>query len=113
MKRPGFTLLEAMVAMVILALTVVTALGLLADTTRFSARADAWGRAVAIAEDGVDMTLAGTVPRLAVWADTLDGTFVRRIERTAGDRPGLVRIDVTVTWPGNGRFVLSRLVREP
>lgn len=113
MKRPGFTLLEAMVAMVILALTVTTALALLADTARFTARTEEWGRAVTLAEDGMDMALADAVPRLGARTDSAGQGFVRRIERTAADRPGLVRVDVTVTWPGDGRFVLSRLVRAP
>ncbi|MEJ2184669.1 MAG: prepilin-type N-terminal cleavage/methylation domain-containing protein [Gemmatimonadota bacterium] len=113
MKRPGFTLLEAMVAMVILSLTVVTALGFLADTVRSSARADEWARAVTLAEDGMDRALAGTIPRAAVWTDTADQGFLRRIQWTSGNRPGLTRIDVIITWPGNGRFVLSRLARTP
>lgn len=113
MKRPGFTLLEAMVAMVILALTVVTALGLLADTSRFSARTEEWQHAVTLAEDAMDMALAGAVPPVRAWTDSVAGGFTRRVEHTVADRPGLSRIDVTVTWPGNGRFTLSRLVREP
>lgn len=113
MKRPGFTLLEAMVAMVILSLTVVTALGFLADTAHSAARADEWARAVTLAEDGMDRALAGTIPRTALWTDTADQGFVRQIQRTDANRPGLTRVDVTVTWPGKGRFVLSRLVRTP
>jgi prepilin-type N-terminal cleavage/methylation domain-containing protein len=108
-NRPGLTLLETLIALVILGLVVVSGLELLAGTRRLSAEADAWSRAVVYAEEGVDAVLTTEGPPRALSIDTLAGGFSRRIEVGPWDDARLLRVDVTVTWPGGGRFQLSRL----
>jgi prepilin-type N-terminal cleavage/methylation domain-containing protein len=111
--RSGLTLLETMVALVILALVVVAGLELLAGTTRLSAQAESWARAVVYAEEGLETTLTDPT-RAASRADSLPGGYLRVIDTApAAADPGLVRVDVLVTWGRDGRFTLSRLVEAP
>ncbi len=110
MNRPGLTLLETLIALVILGLVVVSGLELLAGTRRLSGQADAWARAVTYAEEGLDGVLAGPGALQGTQLDTLPGGFRRRIGVRPWEEPGVIRVDVIVTWPDDGRFELSRLV---
>ena len=107
MNRPGLTLLETLVALVILGLVVVSGLELLAGTRRLSADADAWSRAVVYAEEGLDAALAAPAER-PVLRDSLPGGLQREILVRPWGEAGLLRVDVTVRWSG-GRFDISRL----
>ena len=111
MSRPGLTLLETMVALVILGLVVLAGLELMAGTARLSGQADGWARAVVYAEEGLDRALLDPTPGTGT-LEPLDDDFVRRTAIEPWTEPGLLRVDVTVSWPA-GRFDLSRLVAAP
>lgn len=109
MNRPGLTLLETLIALIILGLVVVSGLELLAGTRRLSGEADGWARAVIYAEEGLDRTLAGPLESARVLESLPDG-YERRIQVRPWELTPLARVDVLVTWGGGGRFELSRLV---
>jgi prepilin-type N-terminal cleavage/methylation domain-containing protein len=114
MSARGVTLLETMVALVILGAVVVGYLDLLAGALRLGADARVWSQAVAYAEDGMEQVkLASTRSRgLTVGPERLAGGYERRTEiQPWGD--GLERITVILTLPGGGRYALERLVRSP
>lgn len=108
-NRPGLTLLETMVAMIILGLVVVSGLELLAGTRRLSAEADTWGRAVTYAEEALDRTAATRPLQAGTVVDSLAGELRREVRIRPTGEADLYRVDVIVTWPGGGRFELSRL----
>lgn len=109
MNRPGLTLLETLIALIILGLVVVSGLELLAGTRRLSGEADGWARAVIYAEEGLDRALAGRLEQAEV-VELLPDGYERRIQVRPWELPPLARVDVIVTWRGDGSFELSRLV---
>jgi len=112
MKRDGLTLLETMVALVILGLVVLGYLELFAAATRTTHSAELWAQAVVYAED--TMELIKIDPRASVSAGRapLPGGFERQVERRLW-AAGLDRVTVTVYLPDGGRFALDRLVASP
>jgi prepilin-type N-terminal cleavage/methylation domain-containing protein len=112
MNRKGMTLLEAIVALVILGLVVLSYLELFAGTVRSSDQAQTWSQAVVYAEDAMEEAkLRGAGPRV-VPAERLGGGFERRVEVNPY-QPGLTRVTVVVSLPQGGRFELERLVSRP
>lgn len=112
MRRDGLTLLETMVALVILGLVVLGYLEIFGATARVTRGAETWTRAVTYAEQG--MELAKLDPRSAIVRDreTLDNGFQRWVEM----RPwgtGVQLVTVTVALPRGGQFKLQRLVEAP
>jgi prepilin-type N-terminal cleavage/methylation domain-containing protein len=127
----GFTLLEAMIALVILGLVGTASLALFGAASRSAGRAEEWARGVAYAEAAMEeakldwddaaeraRARAGGVPEplTAVPSavgpgrtDSLPGGFSRTVD-VAGRAPGLRLIVVTVGMPSGARFRLSRLV---
>ena len=107
--RQGLTLLETMVALVILGLVVLGYLELFGTTVRAAGGAETWSQAVAYAEDGMERVKL--VPEEAVGrgADALPGGFERRVSAQPWQN-GLQHVTVVVTLPGGGEFALSRLV---
>ncbi|AHG91947.1 hypothetical protein J421_4410 [Gemmatirosa kalamazoonensis] len=96
------TLLEAVVALVILGLGASGFLGLFAQSARAAHDAAEWTRTVAYAESGMEAAALGVAAR-----DSLAG-WTRVVEvRPRAD--GLAEIDVTVTSPRGARFTLRRL----
>ena len=118
MNRRGMTLLEVMVAMVILGLVVATYLELFSGALRGAGAAQTWSQAVAYATDGMERAkLAPETCRLPA-SEQLSGGFARRCEtraREASDlQSGLTALRVVVTLPGGGgQYVLERLVPTP
>ena len=109
MNARGLTLLEALVALVILVLVGAAYLGIFAGSARAAADATAWSQAVVYAEDAVEsakLGLTGSSPS----TEQLGGGFERQIEVRPWDR-GLARITVVVLLPRGERFELTRLVR--
>lgn len=109
-NRPGLTLLETLVALIILGLVVVSGLELLAGTRRLSAEADGWARAVTYAEEGLDRASASRPLQPTTVLDTLAGGVQRTVRVRPTGEADLYRVDVTVTWSRDRRFELSRLV---
>jgi prepilin-type N-terminal cleavage/methylation domain-containing protein len=112
MKRAGVTLLETMVALVILGLVVLAFLEVFGLSARSSRDTEIWARAVSYAQDGMEFAKLDLQQAVARGREPLEGGYVRQI----GTRPveeGLERVSVIVTFPDGGRFVLDRLVSPP
>ncbi len=105
------TLLESMVALVVLGLAGVGFLEVFQGSARSTGDASTWIQAVAFAEASMEESkLGGPVP--GAGDASLPGGFTRAIDV----RPWLGARDVelvtvTVTMPGGGAFVLRRLSR--
>jgi prepilin-type N-terminal cleavage/methylation domain-containing protein len=108
----GFTLLEAMVALVILGLVSVGFLDLFASALRAAHDARLWSQAVAYAEDAMGRVKIEPGWVLSSAPEPLDGGFERHVE-TRPWRDGLLRVTVVVSLPGGGSYDLDRLVRSP
>ena len=107
--RRGLTLLETMVALVIVGLVALGYLELFGGTARTAARVRDWTRAVAYAEDAMETRkIAGRDASVAD-AEPLASGFQRRLERRAW-RDNLDVVTVVVTMPDGGEFRLSRLM---
>ncbi len=108
------TLLEALVALVILGLTSVAFLEAFQTTSRSMRDAEAWVQAVGYAEASVEETRLGNLAGDASSARSLPPGFARHIEvRPWPAAAGVEQVSATVTLPGGGSFVLHRLVRSP
>jgi prepilin-type N-terminal cleavage/methylation domain-containing protein len=122
--RRGFTLLEAMVALVILGLVSLAYLELFGGTVRATESAAHWSQAVAYAEDRMESLKLTSESAWERGPEQLDGGFTRRVEtrpwrddfgrddfgRADSGRDGLVVVSVVVTLPGGGEFAVSRLM---
>ena len=114
MNRRGLTLLEVMVALVILGLVVAGYLELFSGALRGAGGAHAWSQAVAYATDGMERAkLEPETCRLGS-IDRLPDGFERRCEvrpgRASGADIAFTTLRVVVTFPGGGQYVLERLV---
>ena len=104
--RGGLTLLETMVALVILGLVVIGFLEVFQGSTRLAQNSETWATAVGYAEDGMEiakMNLVGSSH------DVLPGGFERSVE-THLWRDGIQLVTVRVSMPGGGRVSFDRLV---
>jgi prepilin-type N-terminal cleavage/methylation domain-containing protein len=104
--RRGFTLLEVLVALVVLTIVGVAYLQLFSESHRVVGVAQRWSDAVAYAQDGMEHAkLTGSDPKTQ-----LPLGFSRHISR----RPygaGYTLVTVTVTLPNGARYDLDRLTR--
>ena len=105
------TLLESIIALVILSLAAVGALGVFQQANRSASDAHAWTVAASLAEQGME---AAKISRGAV--AELDQTvapagFVRRLDRRPGPR-GLSDVSVTIVIPGGRTVVAHRLMES-
>lgn len=108
----GLTLLEVMVALVILGLVGLGYLQLFHQSHRVVADSRQWLAAVVYAEDAVEDVKLQGITNLPV-AEDLPGGFRRQISASPW-RPGLAAVTVTVSLPGGGSFDLQRLLQlEP
>jgi len=110
-SRRGFTLLETMVALVILGLVVLSTVQLLGTTVRATRSAGAWTAAVAYAEEGMELAKVDLPTMLARGSETLADGFVRRV-RAQPEREGLQLVSVTVLFPDGGEYTIGRLFEE-
>ena len=108
----GLTLLETMVALVILGLTVLAILQVFGGSIRSAQTSAEWVQAVAYAEDALEGYKIDGIIRGPSNPEALAGGYARWIE---AERWGhlLVRLTVVVRLPGGGEFRLSRLARAP
>lgn len=110
--RHGLTLLETMVALVILGLVALGYLEVFAGTARAQRDAEIWTEAVTYAEDGMELAKLDLAAALARGNEALEGGFRRRIESRALS-PELQLVKVTIEFPERGGFVLNRLLEFP
>jgi prepilin-type N-terminal cleavage/methylation domain-containing protein len=106
----GFTLLEVMVALVVLSLVALGYLQLFQGSHRLVGAAREWSRAVEYAEDATERAQLDEQSLLGT-SESLPGGFRREITRRPW-QPGLTLVTVTVFLPGSGRFELDWLTRE-
>jgi prepilin-type N-terminal cleavage/methylation domain-containing protein len=109
MNRQGLTLLETMVALVILGLVVLSYLEVFGATARASRAAQEWTLAVSHAEQGMELAKMDLRSALLQGNGTLEGGFERRIDARPWSQE-VHWVTVTVTLPAGGRFTLDRLV---
>jgi prepilin-type N-terminal cleavage/methylation domain-containing protein len=111
-SRRGLTLLEVMVALMILGLVGLSYLQLFHQSHRIVGDSRQWSKAVEYAEDAMERAKlegASTESR----SEDLPGGFKRHVA-TQPWRAGLVLVEVTVSLPGDARFDLRRLLQtEP
>jgi prepilin-type N-terminal cleavage/methylation domain-containing protein len=111
-RRSGLTLLEVMVALVILGLVGTAFLETFTGAFRASARAQAWAQALVYAGEGQEATRSAGVLPAASPDVPLGGGFRRRITSLPWG-PGVARITVTVTLPDGRQLGLDRLAASP
>lgn len=109
MTHRGFTLLETMIALVVLAAFGTAVLQIVAGASRTTGDLAIWAEAVAAAESGLVAATLDTPDAQAL--PPLPAGFTRRIEYQprAG---GLVEVTVTVGLPNGRTFALSRLLLD-
>jgi len=105
------TLLESLVALVILGLTAIGFLQAFQTSTRATRGAGDWVQAVSYAESAMEQTKLASAP--SSLSDSLSSGYARSVDVRAWPVvPGVDRVTVTVTLPGGGVFVLERLVLQ-
>lgn len=111
-SRTGLTLLEVMVALVILGLVGTGFLETFAGSLRATARSHHWAQALTYAQEGQESIKISGLNAVAGTDTSLGGGFSRRVSVQPW-REGVVRATVTVTLPDGVRFELDRLVAIP
>lgn len=105
--RAGLTLLETMVALVVLGLVIVGYLEVFTASVRGTRQAEVWSRAVAYAEDAME-TVKIEPDRMRLGRQPLTDGFERTVEIRPWD--GSLRlVTVIVYLPEGGSFTASRL----
>ncbi|PYP20531.1 MAG: hypothetical protein DMD53_10335 [Gemmatimonadetes bacterium] len=107
-SQRGLTLLEVLVALVVLGLVAVAYVQVFHGSHALVASSREWSQAIAYAEDAMERTKLGSTQPSG--PDTLPGGFRRQVT-TQPWQPGLTLLTVTVFFPGEGRFDLHRLAR--
>lgn len=103
----GLTLLETMVALVILGLVVLGYLELFTAASRSTRQAEVWSQAVAYAEDAMEaLKIEPGLPPLG--REPLAGGFERTVEARAWDADTRL-VTVIVHLPQGGSYTVSRL----
>jgi hypothetical protein len=108
------TLLESLVALVILGLSAVATLAALESSASSASHVDEWLEAVARAEALMEATKLGP-EALALVGSAVSPSGLGH-ETTVAPWPGVPGVDVitvAVELPRGGQFTLSRLVRAP
>lgn len=105
----GLTLLEVMVALVLLGLVVAGYLQLAHASHRLVARSGTWSTAVGFAAEGMEQVKLELPEVSDRPVEPLPDGFRRQIT-TEPWQPGLALVRVMVLMPDGGRFELHRLV---
>ena len=101
----GFTLMEAMIALLLMSFTGVALGQCLLAAQRAQRESGAWMRAIALSEEALERARA----RDASGADLVEGYQRSWSSVAAGD--GLRRIEAAVTWSGH-EYRLASLVKD-
>lgn len=105
------TLLETVVALVILSLSAIGVLGIFQQTNRAAVDAQTWSVATSYAEEGVEAAKIGPVALRDLKLSRLPAGYGRRIQVTAAAH-GLLDVTVTVAVPGGATMVVHRLMTQ-
>lgn len=109
--QDGFTLLEILVAVMILAVGIVGALGVFTLSLRVGTQASRLDRAAEIAQRA--LALASSEPGLAAGQTGTEGAYTWQTNQA--DLPeGLIAVSVAVKWSQRGKpqtFTLSEIIR--
>ncbi len=108
-RRSGLTLLETMVALVILGLVVTASFQLYATALRSATEAREWTTATAYAQEGMELAKLDLPGMLAREQEDLEGGFRRRVD-AAPAAAGLSQVTVTIRFPDGGEFQVRRLL---
>ena len=104
----GLTLLEVLVALVIVGLVGLTLLELFGGTLRSASTSQTWSQGLAYATDGMEALKLAREPPRSSRPEQLAGGFQRWIEVHPW-RGEVVRVTVVVSVPGGGRVTVDRL----
>jgi prepilin-type N-terminal cleavage/methylation domain-containing protein len=110
--RRGLTLLEVMVALVILGLVVTGYLQAFAGTARATDDARVWSQAVVYAEDAMETMLSASGELRSGPVEALGGGFERQVSVQPWS-PDIVRVTVVVHLPRGASYEVQRLVASP
>ena len=108
MSRAGVTVLETMVALVIVGLVVTASLELYGSSLRSASGAEAWSTVTAYAEEGMELAKLDLRATVARGPEELPGGYRRRVVAHPLAN-GLSEVRVTVVFPDGGTFELRRL----
>lgn len=111
-SRAGLTLLEVMVALVILGLVATGFLESFGGALRATAQSRTWAQALVYGEQGQELIKVEGLARARALEARLGGGFSRRVAVLPWQE-GVVRATVQVTLPDGSRFDLDRLVAAP
>ena len=108
------TLLEPLVALVILGLSATGFLQAFQGASRSILAAEDWLHAVGYAEAGMEETKLGGGAGATPFPRPVPRGFSRTVSVQPWEgAPGVELVTVTVTLPGGGTFSLQRLARRP
>jgi prepilin-type N-terminal cleavage/methylation domain-containing protein len=111
-RRSGLTLLEVMVALVILGIVATGFLETFAGALRSTADARTMAQALVYANDGIEAVKIGGLTT-DLGTEAVLGSGFRRMMKVQPWSRGVQRATVIVTWPNGGRLELDRLVSSP
>ena len=103
------TLLESVIALVILSLSAIGVLELFQQANRSASQAQEWTLATAYAEQGMEVAKIGDAALRDLNALPLKTGYLRQI-RTKPALRGLVDMEVVVALPAGASFALHRLM---
>ncbi len=106
------TLLESVVALVILGLAATGFLEIFQQTARDTREAAAWSSAVSYAEEGIEAAKIGPGAVAGAQRESAPPHLQRRIE-IAPWRGRIADLVVTVTFDDGRHFIIHRLVEAP
>ena len=106
------TLLESVVALVILALSAVGALQLFQETARSASQAQEWTVAASYAEQGLEAAKLGPSVLRGIERRPMPSGYSRVVTSERASH-GLVEVTVNVAIPGGAVLSVHRLVHPP
>ena len=109
MNQRGLTLLETMIALVILGTAGVALLGLFTQVTRTASDLETWSRAISYTESGMELAVVDAQGAARRSPEPLPDGF-SRTTTVQSWTAGTSLLTVTVEFPDGRQFALRRLV---